>query len=84
MAREYFDGFVSQLNWQKFEDDDMLQEGFKEAVDKNEVALRIVDKLQQGSYCEAVVEDGILWLQSTPTRWGTNISNAAENLVDKL
>jgi len=84
MAREYFDGFVSQLNWQKFEDDDLLQEGFKEAVDKNEVALRIVDKLQKGSYNEAVVEDGILWLQCTPTNWGTNISDCANNLVDKL
>ncbi|KAH7018298.1 uncharacterized protein B0I36DRAFT_335691 [Microdochium trichocladiopsis] len=84
LAREYFDGLVSQLNWQKFEDDEMLQEGFKEVVDKNEIALRIVDKLKDSSYCEAVVEDGILWLQCKPTTWGTNISYAAEKLVDKL
>ncbi|KXJ89438.1 hypothetical protein Micbo1qcDRAFT_235249 [Microdochium bolleyi] len=84
MAREYFDGFVSQLQWQKFEDDDMLQEGFKEAVDKNEVCLRIVDKLNDSSYSEAVVEDGVLYIQCKPLTWGTNVSYAAEKLVDKL
>ncbi|KAJ1324244.1 hypothetical protein MN608_10304 [Microdochium nivale] len=84
LAREYFDGLVSQLGWQKFEDDDMLQEGFKEAVDKNEVCLRIVDSLKDSSYCECVVEDGVLYLQCKPITWGTNITNAAEKLVDKL
>lgn len=59
----YFSGFLSQLNWQKFEDDELLQEGFNEAVEKGEVTFRIVDKLTQGSYNECVIEDGVLYLQ---------------------
>ncbi|KAM0812051.1 hypothetical protein AB5N19_14368 [Seiridium cardinale] len=70
--------------WQKFEDDDLLQEGFNEAVDKGEITLRIVDKLKEGSYGECEVEDGVLYLQCTPKTWGTNVTYLAEKLVDKL
>lgn len=59
----YFEGLVSQLDWQKFEDDELLQEGFNEAVDKGEIAMRIVDKLEKGTYNECVIENGILYLQ---------------------
>jgi hypothetical protein len=62
-ALAYFEGLVSQLDWQKFEDDDLLQEGFNEAVEKGEIAYRIVDKLKYDSYCECEVEDGVLYLQ---------------------
>jgi hypothetical protein len=81
---EYFVGLADQLRWQKFEDDDLLQEGFQEAVSKNEVVFRIVDKLIASSYCEVVVEDGILYIQSLAKTWGTNCGNAAEKLVEKL
>lgn len=83
-AISYFDGLVSQLQWQKFEDDELLQEGFQEAVSKGEIAFRIVDKLKYNSYCEADVEDGVLYLQSTSKTWGSNSSYAAEKLVDRL
>ncbi|KAI3319863.1 hypothetical protein HD806DRAFT_508146 [Xylariaceae sp. AK1471] len=83
-TKMYFEGLASQLDWQKFEDDELLQEGLNDVVDKGEVVLRIVDKLGSGSYNECVIEDGILYLQTTPKTWGSNISNAAEKLVDKL
>ncbi|KAK9424860.1 putative Glycosyltransferase 2-like domain-containing protein [Seiridium unicorne] len=63
MAFQYFEGLVSQMQWQKFENDDLLQEGFNEAVDKGEITLRIVDRLKEGLYGECEVEDGVLYLQ---------------------
>ncbi|KAI1169714.1 hypothetical protein F4777DRAFT_192250 [Nemania sp. FL0916] len=83
-TRMYFEGLVSGLEWQKFEDDELLQEGFHEMVDKGEVVFRVVDALKEGSYNECVVEDGILYLQTTPKKWGSNISDVASGLVDKL
>lgn len=62
-TQKYFEGLASGLEWQKFEDDELLQEGFNEGVEKGEVVFRIVDKLQQGSYNECVIEDGVLYLQ---------------------
>ncbi|KAI1121256.1 hypothetical protein F5Y10DRAFT_282630 [Nemania abortiva] len=82
--RLYFEGLVSGLEWQKFEDDELLQEGFNEVVDKGEVVFRIVDTLKEGSYNECVIEDGILYLQTTPKKWGSNMSDIAQKLVDKL
>ncbi|KAK5625470.1 hypothetical protein RRF57_001186 [Xylaria bambusicola] len=83
-TKNYFSGLLSQLQWQKFEDDELLQEGFNDVVDKGEVVLRLVDKLQKDSYCECVIEDGILYLQTTPKTWGSNIDNAASKLIDLL
>lgn len=62
-TRLYFEGFVSQLKYQKFDEDDMLREGFHDMVEKGEIAFRIVDKLKYDSYCECEIEDGILYLQ---------------------
>ncbi|KAI1848375.1 hypothetical protein JX265_008844 [Neoarthrinium moseri] len=84
VACDYFDGLVSQLQWQKFEEDDLLQEGFNEAIDKGEIVFRIVEKLTDDSYGECQVEDGFLYLQCTAKTWGTNTTYAAQKLVDKL
>jgi hypothetical protein len=62
-AQSYFEGLEWMMRSQKFDEDDMLQEGFNEGVEKSEVALRIVDKLKYASYCEVVVEDGVLYIQ---------------------
>jgi hypothetical protein len=52
------------LENQKFGSDDLLQEGFQEAINKNEIALKIVDKLDcGGSYNEVVIKDGVLIVQ---------------------
>ncbi|KAI0969034.1 hypothetical protein F4678DRAFT_463787 [Xylaria arbuscula] len=80
----YFSGLVSQLEWQKFEDDELLQEGFNDVIDKGEVVLRIVDKLQKSSYCEVAIENGVLYIQATPKSWASNITYAAEKLLDLL
>jgi hypothetical protein len=81
---KYFEGFEWQLKNHKFADDEMVREGFNEAVEKGEVAFRIVDKLAYGSYAEVVIEDGVCYLQTLAEKWGTNIDYAAEKLIDQL
>lgn len=83
-ALEYFEGVAYHLDNQKFGEDDMLQEGFNEAVEKGVIALRIVDSLKYANYCEVVVEDGTLFVQTTTERYGVNIGDAAQKIVDQL
>lgn len=59
---KYLEGLNWYLKCQKFDTDDMLQEGLTEAIENNLIKFRIVDKLSK-SYNEAVVEDGVLYLQ---------------------
>ena len=56
---EYFKGLQYQLGYQKFKDDDMMQEGLWDAIEKKTFQLRIVDKLEKGSYNEIVIKDGV-------------------------
>ncbi|KAK3393360.1 hypothetical protein B0H63DRAFT_406549 [Podospora didyma] len=81
---KYFEGLIYQMNYQKVGEDDLIQEGFLEAVDKNEIVFRIVDKLKYDSYGEVVIEDGVLYIQSTAESWGSNIDYAASKLIDQL
>jgi hypothetical protein len=60
---KYFEGLAYQMNYQKVGDDELIQEGFNEGVAKGEARFRIVDKLKYDSYCEVVVEDGVLYIQ---------------------
>lgn len=59
----YFEGVKSTLEYKKFGSDEMLREGFNEAVEKSLIALRIVDALKDSSYCEVVIDDGTLFIQ---------------------
>ena len=69
----------------KFGEDDMLQEGFNEAVEKNQIAFRIVEELRKGSgYSEIFIEDGVLYIQTTPQNFGTNVDYACQDIVDIL
>ncbi|KAL5314132.1 hypothetical protein ACEPPN_018556 [Leptodophora sp. 'Broadleaf-Isolate-01'] len=79
----YFESFVSVLERKKFAEDELLREGFAEAVEKGIVRFRVVDKLPSG-YNEIVLDDGAVAIQTTPANWGTNIYHAAEKLVDIL
>lgn len=83
---KYFDGLHYTLNWKKFGEDDMLQEGFQEAVSKNEIALKVVEKLETGksNYNEIVIKDGVLCIQTTPKTWDSNIGDAAQYIIDML
>ena len=82
---DYFSGFVEVMENKGFGDDEMVQEGFKDAVEKNQVALRIVDKLAKGKgYNECVIENGILYIQTTAENWATNVNDPAYELMDIL
>ncbi|KAH8670093.1 hypothetical protein BGZ61DRAFT_537650 [Ilyonectria robusta] len=82
-VRGYFEGLNDYLTYQKFDSDDMLQEGLVETLEGNAVHFRIVDKMSK-SYNEAVIEDGILYLQTNSANFGTNIHQIADGLVDLL
>ncbi|TQN72687.1 hypothetical protein CSHISOI_02761 [Colletotrichum shisoi] len=83
-TRMYFEGLEYQMSYQKFGDDDMLREGFNEAVDKGEIHFRIVDKMAYGTYGEVVLEDGAVYVQARAHHFGTNVNYAAEKLIDQL
>ncbi|KAI1478536.1 hypothetical protein F4774DRAFT_385191 [Daldinia eschscholtzii] len=83
-TRLYWEGLANQLKYQKFNEDELLREGFHEAVEKGEIAFRIVDTLKYSSYCECEVEGGVLYIQCTAKTWGANIDDAAQGLVDRL
>jgi hypothetical protein len=59
----YFSKFADKLVEQKFDSDDMLQEGLQEALTGKEIALRVKDPLVQSSYNEVELEDGVLYIQ---------------------
>ncbi|KAF8182071.1 hypothetical protein BJ912DRAFT_1124812 [Pholiota molesta] len=63
---QYFqEGIVNQLTNQGFHQDEMLQEGFAEAVTSKTFKLRIVDKTKSGSSNETVLEDATIYIQTT-------------------
>lgn len=82
--RLYFEALNDYLKYEKFDSDDMLQEGLTEAIESNAVRFRIVDKLEKSSYNEPVIEDGVLYLQTTPDNFGCNTSQIANKLIDLL
>jgi hypothetical protein len=59
----YFAGLQGTLEYERFAGDAMMQEGFLDVVSGKEASLRIVKKLVKGTYNEAVVEGGVLYLQ---------------------
>lgn len=64
-ATYYFEGFVSALSSQKFDEDEMLREGLEEAVPNGVLKLRILEKLTTGqsSYNEITLDNGDLVIQ---------------------
>ncbi|KAJ3054783.1 hypothetical protein HK097_000827 [Rhizophlyctis rosea] len=82
-TRNYFEGLEWQLRNKNFANDDMLYEGFNEAVSTGKIGFRVVDKIEK-SYGEVVIEDGVLWIQVKPDTFGVNIDYIAEGIVDLL
>ncbi|KAH7231944.1 hypothetical protein B0J15DRAFT_409777, partial [Fusarium solani] len=70
--RWYFGALVSRMNGDGFGTNDVLREGFLEAVEKNTIAFRVVDKTEE-TYNECILEDGVFYIQTTPSRFGVNI-----------
>jgi hypothetical protein len=58
---QYFESFVDRLAYEKFEEDDMLREGFAEGVPSNIVKFRIVAKMD--GYNAILLDDGAVVLQ---------------------
>ncbi|KAH8832185.1 hypothetical protein DL96DRAFT_1678378 [Flagelloscypha sp. PMI_526] len=64
--------------------DDMLKEGFNESITSNIIKFRVVDTLKRNKYCEVDIEDGVLYLQSSPSTFGQNPDNIGWDLADLL
>ncbi|RFU26760.1 hypothetical protein B7463_g9578, partial [Scytalidium lignicola] len=80
---KYFEAFVDVLKREKFGSDDMLQEGFAEAIDKGVIRFRIIPKLPSG-YNRSLIENGELILETDLDNWRVNIDQIATKLVDLL
>ncbi|GJN83194.1 hypothetical protein VFPFJ_11152 [Purpureocillium lilacinum] len=84
-TQSYLDAFGDWLVSNKAAEDEMVREGVNEAVEKAKVVFRIVDEgSMKSTYNECVIEDGVLYLQTVPQYFGTNISYVAEKLMDLL
>jgi hypothetical protein len=84
-TRRYFDNCLWYMKYNKFSDDDLLYEGFGEAVEKGEIIFRIVEKLTgDSSYNQILVEDGVFVMQTTPSNYGTNIDSTSAKIIDIL
>lgn len=80
----YFNAVLKSVENAGFGKDDMLQEGFQEAVEKNEISLKVVQKLEKSNYNEPVIKNSVLYIQTTPAMWTTNIRDCADKLIDLL
>ncbi|KAH8174832.1 hypothetical protein LIA77_06251 [Sarocladium implicatum] len=84
-TRFYFEGLADGLRSQKFDVDDMMREALVEALEKGTIAFRVVEQGKMKKlYNESVFEDGVLYMQTTAERFGTNVGDIAEGLVDLL
>lgn len=82
--RDFFDGVILIVDWQKFHSDNVLREGFNEAVSKGIIAFSLFDNLNYANSCKVVVKYGTLFIQSTPEHYGVNIGDTAQRLIDQL
>ena len=80
----YFTCLIDALEGQGFAKDEMLQEGYQEFADKNEIGLRIVDKLHKGTYNECVFGNRVMYMQTTPEYWTTYVRDTGAKIIDLL
>ncbi|ORY06774.1 hypothetical protein BCR34DRAFT_632056 [Clohesyomyces aquaticus] len=84
-VKSCFEALAYTLAYNEFETDNLLREGFEEAVSKNEIRFRIVKELTGGAYYnQTVIEDGVLYLQTVPQSWGVNVDQVASKIADVL
>jgi len=81
---DYFKNVKDQLITQGFNKDDMLQEGFAETVTKKTIKLRIVEKTKDNTTNESVLEDGVIYIQTTLPNWYYNVYYAGAGILDLL
>jgi hypothetical protein len=83
LAKEYFNGLISQLKSQGFADDDMLYEALNEAVPTGIFRLMVVDKTKR-TYNDWIIEDGVFYIRFN-TEWaGTSCGKACQDLTEGL
>ncbi|KAF7356513.1 hypothetical protein MVEN_00984800 [Mycena venus] len=82
VALSYFKGLKYQLERQGFKDDDMLQEGLQEGVESKTFRIRVVPETKKTT--ETVIEEGVVYLQCAPKRWGYNSNDMGEDLLNLL
>ena len=81
----YFEALVAHIERLGFANDEMLQEGFKQAVSKGEIGVRVIALLVGDRTAnECVIEDGVLWLQTVPRYWGGDVGYIADGLMEVL
>lgn len=82
---QYFTEAKGVLVNLQFDQDDMLREGFKEGVDKNELSLRVVKDLKNMSgYNEALIEQRVLVMQMKPSTWAMNVGDVLVDVINLL
>ncbi|KAL4245320.1 hypothetical protein ABKN59_008338 [Abortiporus biennis] len=69
-AYRYFERIYQAMERDGFGKDDMLQEGFQEAVEMNKMTVRITEKLEKMRYNEVWINEGVFYIQTTPDNWG--------------
>ncbi|KAI9894155.1 MAG: hypothetical protein M1814_004009 [Vezdaea aestivalis] len=85
MGEVVFDYFhFLKYNMKDFGGDDMMQEGFQEGVPEDKIGFRIVEKLEKNTYNECVIDDGILWIQTTADQWWVNVAQVGQGVIDLL
>lgn len=80
---DYYDGLRSQLEWQGFKGDEMMQNGFKEAVPTLTVSLLVVPEITR-KYNDCMVENGVLVIRTKPEAWWSNVDAACDQLSEQL
>ncbi|KAF8527569.1 hypothetical protein BU17DRAFT_61699 [Hysterangium stoloniferum] len=80
----YFEGALSGIGWKGFQGDDMLQDGFNEAAEKGVIRFEVVEKIDEGYYCDCVFEDGECKLRTIPAQFGVNVDSVCEKILDRL
>ena len=84
-VKMYFDSLADAFDYQKVKDDEMVREAVNEAAEKGVVVFRFVEQGQmKESYNEAVFDEGVLYLQTVPKYFGTNIHQVAQKITDQL
>lgn len=84
-TRDYFESIATVLKYRNVENDEMVREAFHEEMTAKKVVFRLLEaKSIKKGYAEAVFENGVLYIQTDTNNWGTNISSAADRILDEL
>ncbi|KAF7356430.1 hypothetical protein MVEN_00975900 [Mycena venus] len=86
VSLKYFKGLEFQLERQGFRDDDMIHEGLQEVVKSKTFKIRVVPETSTKRSSETVVdrEQGVVYLQCTPKKWGLNPMDMGEDFLRLL